>query len=343
MKPVSRPTKINSFKLVGIFIFLITSVVGCALAYQQSTLNKTSVKSANINFAPNLAAYNIYKGVMSDLIPANDVHPLELSTALFTDYAEKQRLVKVPAGTMMYANGDGLPDFPNGTILVKTFYYYDDVRKPDRGKRIIETRLEIKQDNRWDIASYVWNNAQTDATLALNGLNTRVNWINHQGTTRTISYEVPSQAQCTQCHQSPQSEVIPIGPKLRNLNHGVFRFGQAINQLQYLQAMNVLNSFDYTNIASLPNIYDPNASLAEKGRAYLDMNCSHCHQYSSASNPTGQRLDFRYETPLRNTRILNNRYDIVGQMRRGAMPYIGTTVLDEEGFALVQAYMSSLD
>jgi len=145
MKPVSRPTKINSFKLVGIFIFLITSVVGCALAYQQSTLDKISVKSANINFAPNLAAYNIYKGVMSDLIPANDVHPLELSTALFTDYAEKQRLVKVPAGTMMYANGDGLPDFPNGTILVKTFYYYDDVRKPDRGKRIIETRLEIKQ------------------------------------------------------------------------------------------------------------------------------------------------------------------------------------------------------
>ena len=342
MKSTFFSTKLTSFILIGICVLIIASFAGCALGYHQSQAQNAPVQSANIDFAANLSTYNIYQGVMSDLIPSDDFHLLELSTALFTDYAEKQRLVKVPAGTMMVSDGDGLPVFPDGTILVKTFYYYHDVRNPSAGKRIIETRLEIKQDNRWDIVSYVWNDAQTEATLAPNGLATQVSWVNDQGLSRRIAYEVPSQAQCIECHRTAQNEVIPIGPKLRNLNHEVIRFGESVNQLQHLQSMNTLNSFDHTTIASLPNINDPTVSLAEKGRAYLDMNCSHCHQYSSSANPTGKRLDFRYETPLANTRIMNNRYDIVGQMRRGAMPFIGTTVLDEEGFALVQEYISSL-
>ena len=338
-----RPKQITTFVMVGIFVLLIASVLGYAVGNHQSQLYNAPVKSANIDFAPNLAAYNIYQGIMSDLVPSDDFHLLELSTALFTDYAEKQRLVKVPEGSMMQANGDGLPEFPDGTILVKTFYYYHDVRNPDKGKRIIETRLEIKQDNRWDIASYVWNDAQTEARLALDGLETQVSWINDRGASRTISYQVPGQLQCTECHQTTQKEVIPIGPKLRNLNHDVSRLGETVNQLQHLQAMDVLNSFDHTNIASLPGIDDSTVSLAEKGRAYLDINCSHCHQHSTSSNPTGKRLDFRYETSLRDTRILNNRYDIIGQMLKGTMPYIGTTVLDEEGFALVEDYISNLD
>jgi len=343
MKTFFRPTQLTTLVTVVIFVLIATSFVGCTFGYRQSQVQNTPVQSADIDFAANLSTYNIYQGEMSDLVPSDDFQLLELSTALFTDYAEKQRLLKVPAGTMMIADGDGLPVFPDGTILVKTFYYYDDVRDPDLGKRIIETRLEIKQDNRWDIATYVWNDAQTEATLALNGLDTQVSWINNQGVSRTIAYEVPSQTQCSECHRTAQNEVIPIGPKLRNLNHEVTRFGQSVNQLQHLQTVNVLNSFDPTTIASLPSIDDPNVSLAEKGRAYLDMNCSHCHQYSTSANPTGRRLDFRYETSLANTRIMNNRYDIVGQMRRGAMPFIGTTVLDEEGFALVQEYMSSLE
>ena len=43
--------------------------------------------------------------------------------------------VKVPAGTQMTKSSDETIDFPNGTILTKTFYYYNDERDTTLGKR----------------------------------------------------------------------------------------------------------------------------------------------------------------------------------------------------------------
>ena len=57
----------------------------------------------------------------------------ELSTSLFTDYAEKQRLIKLPANTKLIGISDGLPEFPDETVLAKTFYYYVD--KSDSTKK----------------------------------------------------------------------------------------------------------------------------------------------------------------------------------------------------------------
>lgn len=343
MKKLFGFAKKAIFVVIGVFLLILASIATVyAMGYYQFRKNSAPVQSANINFSTNLSAYNIYQHPMHDLMPADDVHLLELSTPLFTDYSEKQRLVKLPEGTVMQSDGDGLPIFPDGTILVKTFYYYDDVRNPALGKRVIETRLEIKQGSRWDIVTYVWNDAQTEATLSTDGLDTRVQWITAQGARRNINYHVPSQSECTQCHKSQQNTVIPIGPKLRNLNRDVVRSGQNVNQLQHLQAVHILNTFDHTEIGSLPNVDDPSVPLSEKGRAYLEMNCAHCHHYRTFMNPTWQRLDFRYATSLRHTGILRKDDDIISQMRRKAMPFIGTTIRHDEGFALVQDYIASL-
>ena len=98
-------------------------------------------------FEQNLSAYTIFEGIPADLMPSSDFHLLELSSILFTDYAYKQRLVKVPEGTQMTRLNDGSIDFPDGTILTKTFFHYNDERDTSLGKRIIETRLLIKESN----------------------------------------------------------------------------------------------------------------------------------------------------------------------------------------------------
>ena len=54
-----------------------------------------------ITFKTNLSSYNIYQGTASELVPANDFHLYELSSSLFTDFAYKQRLVKLPVGQTM--------------------------------------------------------------------------------------------------------------------------------------------------------------------------------------------------------------------------------------------------
>ncbi|HEY0667357.1 MAG TPA: hypothetical protein VGD22_04220, partial [Sphingobacteriaceae bacterium] len=82
---------------------------------------------------PKLSDYKIFQGSPANLIPANDYKLYELSSQLFTDYAEKQRLIKVPGTAQITATGDGLPHFPDGTIMVKTFYYYLDKRTQNKG------------------------------------------------------------------------------------------------------------------------------------------------------------------------------------------------------------------
>ena len=109
------------------------------------------------------------------------VLPYELNTPLFSDYAQKLRTVWMPTGRAARYREQGDWDFPVGTVLTKTFYYplagtdgvraeaderlFDDTALALEGVRLIETRLLVKQAGGWEAYPYVWNDAQTDATL----------------------------------------------------------------------------------------------------------------------------------------------------------------------------------
>ena len=292
-------------------------------------------------FEDSLSAYNIFKDTPSNLIPTDDFQLLELSSILFTDYAHKQRLVKVPEGTQMTRLNDGSIDFPDGTILTKTFFYYNDERDTTLGKRIIETRLLIKEDNTWNVATYQWNETQTNATLELNGIDTQVSWINENGNNISTLYHIPDENECIACHQS-NSTMIPLGTKLRNLNRTVERNGVTLNQINHLQSVGILNDFQVNQVPSIIDYKGNSNSLSERGRAYLDLNCSHCHNPNAWETPAEQDLDFRYETPLNQTGILDEQNEIIELVSDGKMPFIGTTILDQEGVDLIIEYIESL-
>ena len=294
-----------------------------------------------ISFESSLSAYNIFEGTPSNLIPSKDFELLELSSALFTDYAHKQRLVKIPEGTSISKLSNGSLDFPDGTILTKTFFYFNDERDTSLGKRIIETRLEIKESGTWNIATYLWNESQTDATLKLNGQDTPVSWINSQGNNRSTLYHVPTQNECMTCHQS-NSTMSPIGPTLLNLNKTVNRNGTELNQLTHLQSLGLLEQFSVTDIPQMVDYKDLNASLSARGRAYLAINCAHCHNPSAWNIPAEKNFDFRFETSIQRSGIQSGKDRIKRNMVNGEMPLIGTTVLDEEGLALILEYIQNL-
>lgn len=294
-----------------------------------------------IVFEQNLSAYGIFAGSPNDLIPSDDYHLLELSSSLFTDYAHKQRLVKVPLGTQMTKSNDGSIDFPEGTILTKTFFYYHDERDTSSGKRIIETRLLIKESNTWNVATYLWNQTQTDAILDLDGEDTQISWIGTDGSSRSTLYHVPNRNECMTCHQS-NSTMTPLGPTLRNLNRTVERNGVSLNQINHLQSLGVLNDFQVGQIAQMVDYNNRSASLTERGRAYLSMNCSHCHNPGAWDAPAEREFDFRYETPLNQTGILYEEDRIVETVLDRQMPLIGTTILDQEGINLIIEFLESL-
>lgn len=306
-----------------------------------NALGDTGSPPPSVGFAENLSAYGLFEGDLAALVPAADTELLELSSSLFVNYADKQRLVRLPEGTEMEAQGSGLPRFPEGTLLTKTFYYPNDRRDPSSGRRIIETRLLILQQGEWIAGSYIWNDAQTDATLELAGYDTDVSWIDARGNNRTIRYHVPDEEECITCHRGGGS-TIPLGPELRNMNALVVRNGASLNQLDHLQSMGMLSAVDPASVQTVPNYEDPSVPLDQRGRAYIDANCAHCHHPGGYPKAAEKGFDFRYETPFSNTRIQQERDDIVETMREREMPYLGTSTLDREGLTLVESYVSGL-
>ena len=294
-----------------------------------------------VQFEQNLSAYNIFEHEMADLIPTSDFHLFELASTLYSDYTKKQRLIKLPVGTQLMMLGDGLPDFPNGTILVKTFYYYDDARNPSLGKKIIETRLLIKEEDMWNVATYVWNDAQTEATLNLDGFDTPINWINEMGFPRSTMYHIPAESECLSCHQFDE-QVVPLGLHLRNLNKDVFRNNITVNQLEHFQNVAILDDFNVSQIATMVDYNDVNAPLSERGRAYLAMNCGHCHHKSAWSKSAKKIFDFRYETSFEDTRIADKKSTIKDVIQSGRMPYLGKTIIHDEGVDLIREYIDNL-
>ncbi len=274
--------------------------------------------------------------------PAPGVVPYRLNMPLFSDGADKHRFVYVPDGQKIGIGDQGLLQFPVGSALIKTFAF-----GAGGSQRKIETRVLLHRADGWVALPYVWNEEQTEATLALAGK--RVPVTTPWG--EDISYRVPNKNQCKECH-GLEGAVTPIGPKTRNLSAAWLE--------SYLGT--VPEGAD-----TMPRWEDRAAAdSAAAARAYLDVNCAHCHRPGSTASNSG--LDLRWETDDPHAIGINKRpvaagrgsgglqFDIVPgdpeasilvyRMRSGepgvAMPELGKATVDEEGVALVERWIAGL-
>ncbi len=241
-----------------------------------------------------LADYGLFTDGAADK-PHIRVAAYDLVNPLFTDYATKHRYVFVPKGTTVkytgakytgakYTGGADL-DFPVGTVLVKTFAYAPDMRQPDVEPYKIETRLLIRKAQGWTAAPYVWNKEQTQARYAPVGARMGIKAIAADGSKLDFSYAVPNANQCKTCHQSGH-DIIPIGPTADNLNHK--------NQLQRWaqQGLLSLGDLDLSDRSPIAPVGDRNYSLNDRARAYLDINCAHCHKPDGSASNSGLMLQW---------------------------------------------------
>lgn len=205
--------------------------------------------------------------------PASGVYPYTLNTPLYSDGAGKLRYIYVPEGEKIETEGAGLLQFPVGSAIIKTFAFGE-----GDDRRFIETRVLLHRTDGWIALPYRWNAEQTEARLALAG--GRVEIARPDGS--EISYRIPNKNQCKACH-SVNGEVIPIGPKARNLSR------------EWLVGMHDRKQIDLVpdGSDSLPVWEDASAATDALARAYLDVNCAHCHQPGGGASNSG--LDLRWE------------------------------------------------
>ena len=134
-----------------------------------------------------LSDYGLFQGNLKDQIPVNGVTPYELISPLFSDYAHKLRFVQLPAGQSVAYNPDSVFQFPVGTRIAKTFYYPIDERKPESGRRIMETRILSHEASGWVALPYIWNEEQTEALLEVAGRTSLVEFKNLQGKKQQVN------------------------------------------------------------------------------------------------------------------------------------------------------------
>ena len=220
--------------------------------------------------------------------PNARVEPYALETPLFSDYAEKYRFLYVPAGKTAAYRPAGIFGLPVGSALIKSFGYPADLRAPEQGVRLIETRVLLHRPSGWIALPYVWNEDGTDAELKRAGKRTDISWTHLDGATKRISYAVPNVNQCKGCHER-SGALVPIGPSARNLNHN--------GQLQRLAAAGLLDRAP-ADAPTLPRWDDTAQPLEARARAYLDVNCAHCHSRNGSASNSGLYLSYEETDPV---------------------------------------------
>jgi uncharacterized repeat protein (TIGR03806 family) len=249
---------------------------------------------------PKLSEYGFFSKPIKDQIPKDKVIPYKIASPLFSDYAEKLRFIKVPKNDRITHGDDLNLNFPVGTFLIKTFYYQSDIRDGNSERRLIETRLLKKISNEWIAMPYVWNDDQTDAVLTLAGGRTDVSWIHYDGSPISVLYSIPNMNQCKSCHVFNNVQQ-PIGPKVRNLNIDYVYGEDSENQLKKWISEDILEPFkDLNSLPRTVNYEDPHdGTLDQRARAWLDINCAHCHRSGGPAETSGLHLDIEELDPTR--------------------------------------------
>jgi uncharacterized repeat protein (TIGR03806 family) len=319
------------------------------------------------------------------------VVPYDLNTPLFSDYAHKLRTIWMPAGSSAVYSDAASFDFPVGTIISKTFYYPLPAGQPWDGKtvarsspqedaperetldlskvRLIETRLLVHREQGWIALPYVWNEAQTEATLQRTGAVIALELVDAAGAREAANYQVPDQNQCAGCHATDNRsrKILPIGLKARHLNRDFAYAAGTENQLAHLSRVGYLRAAPAPGRS--PRAADwsdaAHASLDDRARAYLDINCGHCHSATGPAITSGMWLDAATQDrlklgfckqPIAAGKGTGDRlYGIVPGDPDGSilafrmdsddpavmMPELGRSVIHREGVALIREWIQA--
>jgi uncharacterized repeat protein (TIGR03806 family) len=327
-----------------------------------------------------LAAYRFFRDVGARE-PNARVTPYDLNTALYSDGALKFRYVYIPEGQQARYSADDVFEFPVGTVLIKTFAFADDMRQPGENVRFLETRLLIRRESGWVALPYVWNEAQTEARLSVIGADVPVEFTNEAGQAIALDWAVPNVNECAGCHaREGGNAVLPIGPSARNLNRA-FGYNEGdpdgdgdetilmTDQLsRWVRDGLIVGVPTPAERPLVPNAFDDeDGTIADRARAYLDVNCAHCHNPDGPAHTSG--LDLRWSQSEPSLWGVGKRPVAAGRGSAGfefaiepghpersilvhrmqstdpgvMMPELGRQLVDERGIALMRDWIASMD
>ena len=283
--------------------------------------------------------------------------PFSPQYPLWTDGATKRRWIRLPAGSAIDATNLSRWEFPIGTKFWKEFSF--DGRK-------VETRMLWRVSaERWVFATYVWNEAQTDAALAPEA--------GIPGAAEVAPgkrHSIPGVADCRSCHDSARTEILgfdalnlsddrdPNAPHGEPLTREMITLKTLMNESLIYPKRPELIDTPPRIAASSP---DARAALG-----YLSTNCGSCHNRESSIASLGLLLKYRDEAALstmvnqrghwvvpeapEQSRLINPGHPessaIVRRVKSrkpsSQMPPLGTVLVDREAVDLLMRWVKEM-
>jgi len=281
--------------------------------------------------------------------PASGLVAYGVRSALWSDGAEKDRWMALPDGTTITVGADGDFDFPNGTVLVKTFTV---------GGKKIETRLFVRHDDGgWAGYTYEWLDDQSDAVLLLGSKQKQVG---------AQSWHYPSRSECVRCHTAAAGRSLGLELGQQNGDFVYTSTNRISNQLKTLDHIGMFGAplgKTPDQIIAYPDPTGTAGSLEERARSYLHSNCSNCHRKDGGGRGN---MVLTYGTPFKDTvtcnvdpeagdigiaggklivpgnptqSILSRRPHDLGANR---MPPLASSIVDDKGTKVVDDWITSL-
>ncbi|MDF2697194.1 MAG: hypothetical protein K0S65_5577, partial [Labilithrix sp.] len=312
------------------------------------------------------------------LTPAANLVPYDVSSPLWSDGSVKKRWIRLPQGQKVTLNPDGTLKFPVGTVFVKQFDLPENMAIAGRSRRL-ETRVLIVGTETTYGYSFRWNTAGTDANLVGEGVDET---LTDSATGRAQTWHYPSFGQCWECHRNGWENLANTkrNDNYRILGFtasqlGVMSAGEGNAQRDQRAVLAERGVFDAADVAkmapAIPKPSDTTKSLEERAYAYLAANCSPCHHENAGYTGGGQTWIASYGAGDLSARHLDraaNNYPMTVRLGISAgklvapgdaarsvllariksndpdlrMPPIARNVVDNDGAAVVEAWINSL-
>jgi uncharacterized repeat protein (TIGR03806 family) len=341
-----------------------------------------AVRAHRPDFPRQLSETGLFTWVAAQ-VPAPGVVPFSINAELWADHATAERFVAVPGDTTIRLY-DRLVPTPGGFFSSAVFFPKDGVlartvsleleRGNPRSRRRVETQILLFDGTIWNGYTYQWNDEQTDATLVpAAGADRTFPVIDPKapGGKLQQTWHFPSRAECMTCHNPWAGP--PLGFTLAQLQkehnyHGVVDDQlRTLNHLGLIKLVHDGKGRDKNDPPQLPpastNPYDETKDLAARARSYLQVNCSHCHQFGAGGTAD---LELRYNIPVEQMKIVEVRpvqgtfeipgasilapgdpyrsvlYYRISKLGRGRMPHLGSEIVDDAGLRLIHDWIRQL-
>jgi uncharacterized repeat protein (TIGR03806 family) len=305
--------------------------------------------------------------------PAAGVIPYSVNSELWADGATAERFLAVPGNGRIGLDNQGVWQFLDGSVLVRTVSLQLEPGEPN-SKRRLETQILHQEDDAWRPYSYVWNDDQTDAILAdAQGATKTIVVKTPGGSSRELTHRVSARTECVLCHNPwvgkkttifGVQSASPLGVNSPQLNKQRVEGGVSANQLTTLHRLGLLAwTPDLRRPARLVDPYDESADLDRRARSYLQTNCSHCHQFGAGGSAN---IVLSYDTALEATKTVGERpiqgtfniagariiapgdpsdsvlYYRVSKLGGGRMPRIGSNQVDVRATRMIHDWIARM-